>query len=59
MDFTLGETDDNFKSNTHFKGTVARDFRPLVFYRANPPGPLIYVLKCFRIRLQNPQDVHI
>jgi hypothetical protein len=59
MGFTLGEKDANFKSNTHFKGTVARDFRPLVFYRPNPPWALISVLKYFRIRLQNPQDVHI
>jgi hypothetical protein len=31
------------------KGTVARDFRPLVFCQTVPLGPLIHGLKRFRI----------
>jgi hypothetical protein len=35
------------------KGTVSRDFRPLVFFHQTiPSGPLIHGLKPFRIRLR-------
>ncbi len=37
----------------HFKGTVARDCRPLVFFHESTPyGPLIHTVKYFRIRIR-------
>jgi hypothetical protein len=41
------------------KGTVARDFRPLIFSSSTPSGPLIHTLKYFRIRLRIRQDIRI
>jgi hypothetical protein len=42
--------------NTHddngtflLKGTVARDFRPLVFHGSTPYGPLIHTIEYFQI----------
>jgi hypothetical protein len=43
-----------------FKGTVARDFLPLVFFHESTPyGPLIHTLKHFRILIQILGDIQI
>jgi hypothetical protein len=34
------------------KGTVARDFRPLIFHQSTPPRALTHGLKPFRIWLR-------
>jgi hypothetical protein len=40
------------------KGTVARDFRPLIFFHQSTPfGPLIHTIKYFRIRLRIRRDI--
>jgi hypothetical protein len=42
------------------KGTVARDFLPLVFFHElTPYGPLILTLKYFRIRFRIRGDIRI
>ncbi len=44
-----------YLTNNRFppKGTVARDFRPLVFFHeSNPYEPLIHTIKHFRIRVR-------
>jgi hypothetical protein len=42
-----------------FKGTVSRDFRPLVFFHQKiPPRPLIHALKYFRIFLRIRRDMN-
>jgi hypothetical protein len=50
----------NNASNAGIKGTVARDFRPLVFFHhPNKPWPRIRILKYIRIRFRIRRNILI
>jgi hypothetical protein len=53
------KTYDPTKNSTLLKGTLTRDFRPLIcFYRTNSPWPLVHWLKTFRMWLRIPKLFH-
>jgi hypothetical protein len=47
------------KISNILKGTVARDFYHCFFHKLTPYGPLIHILKYFRIRFRIRGDIRI